>query len=89
LFGSGLTLEYEFRHSLYREVLYRRLHPTGRANFHRRLAEGLESLRSPVPPEMAAEIALHFEEGREYERAVRHQRDNRSRRANRGCWGLR
>jgi DNA-binding winged helix-turn-helix (wHTH) protein len=55
--------EYHFRHSLYREVLYRRLKPTPRETFHRRLAEGLEGLRPTVEPEMAAEIALHFEEG--------------------------
>jgi DNA-binding winged helix-turn-helix (wHTH) protein/tetratricopeptide (TPR) repeat protein len=64
--------EYQFRHSLYREVLYRRLKPTPRETFHRRLAEGLEGLRPTVEPEMAAEIALHFEEGCEYERAVKY-----------------
>ena len=67
-----LTLEYEFRHSLYREVLYRRLGPAQRVKFHRLLALGLESLRSQVEPESAAEIALHFEEGREYEKAIQY-----------------
>jgi DNA-binding winged helix-turn-helix (wHTH) protein/tetratricopeptide (TPR) repeat protein len=64
------TTEYQFRHALYREVLYRRLPPAQRVTFHRRFAEGLESLRSPVEPEMAGEMALHFEEGQEYERAI-------------------
>jgi predicted ATPase len=36
--GSS-TFVYRFRHSLYREVLYRRLNPTDRADLHRRLAE--------------------------------------------------
>ena len=66
------SAEYQFRHALYREVLYRRLKPTPRETFHRRLAEGLEGLRPSVEPEMAAEIALHFEEGCEYERAVKY-----------------
>jgi tetratricopeptide (TPR) repeat protein len=66
------TAEYRFRHALYREVLYRKLNPKHRSTFHRRLAEGLEGLRSPTEPDMAAEIALHFEEGHEYERAVRY-----------------
>lgn len=66
------SAEYQFRHALYREVLYRRLKPTQRETFHRRLAEGLEALRTSVEPEMAAEIALHFEEGCEYERAVKY-----------------
>ena len=68
--NGELTLEYEFRHVLYREVLYRRLGPAQRVKFHRILGEGLESLRSKVEPEAAAEIALHFEEGREYEKAI-------------------
>jgi DNA-binding winged helix-turn-helix (wHTH) protein/tetratricopeptide (TPR) repeat protein len=72
LFNGASTAEYQFRHALYREVLYRRLTPTDRVTFHRRLASGLESLRSPVLPDMAAEIALHFEEGHEYEPAVRY-----------------
>jgi DNA-binding winged helix-turn-helix (wHTH) protein/tetratricopeptide (TPR) repeat protein len=66
------TSEYEFRHALYREVLYRRLTPTRRADFHRRLAKGLEDLRPRVDLELAAELALHFEAGREYERAVQY-----------------
>ena len=50
-------------------MLYRRLF-CDRISFHRRLAEGFEALGSPVQSEMAAEIALHFEEGHEFERAV-------------------
>jgi DNA-binding winged helix-turn-helix (wHTH) protein/tetratricopeptide (TPR) repeat protein len=62
--------EYEFRHALYREVLYRALNPTQLVNFHRRLAHGLEKLRSAAETEAAAEIAMHFEEGQEYYRAI-------------------
>jgi len=68
--NGELTLEYQFRHSSYREVLYRRLTTAQRVNFHRLLAEGLGGLRSEPAREAAAEIALHFEEGREYERAI-------------------
>jgi len=64
------TEEYQFRHALYREVLYRRLTPGLRQTFHRRLAEGLDGLRTPAEPEMAATIALHFEEGQDHERAI-------------------
>jgi predicted ATPase len=68
--GGTAAVEYEFRHWLYRDVLYRRLNPASRIAFHRRLAEGFESLGPVVQSDMAAEIALHFEEGHEYERAV-------------------
>jgi len=69
--GTSIT-KYQFRHSVYREVLYRRLNPTLRVTFHRRLAEALEHVRSTAEPEMAAKVALHFEEGHEYERAIRY-----------------
>jgi DNA-binding winged helix-turn-helix (wHTH) protein/tetratricopeptide (TPR) repeat protein len=72
LSNGGSTAEYQFRHALYREVLYRRLNPTLRAAYHHRLAEGLEQLRTPVEPETAGEIALHFEKGHEYARAIRY-----------------
>jgi len=70
---SGVaTTEYQFGHALYREILYRRLNATQRIMFHRRLAEGFEALRLPIVPEMASEIALHFEEGLDYDRAVQY-----------------
>ena len=46
LSNEVLSSEYEFRHSLYREVLYRQLNPEQQVNFHRRLGNGLEALRS-------------------------------------------
>lgn len=72
LSGKEFSSEYEFRHSLYREVLYRMLDPAQQANYHRRLAHGLDALRSTTEPAAAAEIALHFEAGHEYERAIHH-----------------
>jgi DNA-binding winged helix-turn-helix (wHTH) protein/tetratricopeptide (TPR) repeat protein len=66
------TAEYRFTHALYREVVYRRLSPTQRLSFHRRLAFGLEARRSPVEAEAAAEIALHFEEGHEHKSAIKY-----------------
>jgi DNA-binding winged helix-turn-helix (wHTH) protein/tetratricopeptide (TPR) repeat protein len=72
LANGETAIEYRFSHALYRDVLYRRLNPTLRVTFHRRLAEGLQMLRSPVPAEMAAEVALHFEEGHDFESAARY-----------------
>jgi DNA-binding winged helix-turn-helix (wHTH) protein/tetratricopeptide (TPR) repeat protein len=70
--SEAAPAEYEFRHGLYRELLYRWLNATERVTFHRRLAEGLETLRSPVDPELAGELALHYEESGDYDRAVRY-----------------
>jgi len=70
-FPNGLiTSTYEFTHSLYREVLYRSLNPMQRVNFHRLLANGIESLCTIGVTDAAAQVALHFEEGHEYERAI-------------------
>ncbi len=66
------TMEYQFRHTLYREVLYRRLNSAARVAFHLRLALGLEALHSTVEPDTAAELALHFEEAGESESAIRY-----------------
>lgn len=64
------SAEYGFRHTLYREFLYQRLSTAERWRFHRKLAERIEA-SIPVPaPAMVSELALHYEEGREYERAI-------------------
>lgn len=66
-FPSG---QYEFKHSLYREFLYKNLSPAKRRASHRRLAERMECLLAPGSLRAAAELALHFEKAREYARAI-------------------
>jgi DNA-binding winged helix-turn-helix (wHTH) protein/tetratricopeptide (TPR) repeat protein len=61
---------YEFGHSLYRQALYRRLSGTHRSKLHRRLGEALMPICNAGKRELGAELALHFEEGRDYERAI-------------------
>jgi DNA-binding winged helix-turn-helix (wHTH) protein len=72
LASGEFSAHYEFRHSLYREVLYRRLSEVNRSKLHRLMAERLETLCAPCEQEMATELSLHFEEGRDYEQAVRY-----------------
>src|SRR5207249_6829317 len=66
------SAHYEFRHSLYRQALYRSLSGLNRSQFHLSLGEHLMPFFDAGKPELASEIALHFEEGREYERAARY-----------------
>jgi len=66
------TAHYEFRHSLYRQALYRRLSGPTRLKLHRSLAEGLMPLCDAGKRELASELALHCEEARDYERAARY-----------------
>jgi DNA-binding winged helix-turn-helix (wHTH) protein/tetratricopeptide (TPR) repeat protein len=66
---------YEFRHSLYREFLYRRLPATQRWKLHKRLADAIERRLgswAADDPGIASELALHFEEGQDCEKAVRY-----------------
>jgi len=78
--GAAQSAHYEFRHSLYREALYRRVPEGQRARWHRRLAERAAELLSDstgmaAPDsalELASELALHFEQGRDFERAARY-----------------
>ena len=62
--------EYEFCHSLYRQVVYRALNGIARSRIHRIIGERLLELPAGGKAELASEVALHFEAGREYERSI-------------------
>ena len=71
--GSGLSANYEFRHSLYREALYRRLPPTQKATMHSHLAEAAQTLLGAEGErEFATKLAHHFEHARRIQPAVRY-----------------
>jgi tetratricopeptide (TPR) repeat protein len=65
------SAHYEFRHSLYRQALYRRLSSPNRSKLHQRLGEALMGAQPAGRRELASELALHFEQGRDYEQATR------------------
>jgi len=65
------SAHYEFRHALYRRSLYRSLAAVTRSKLHAAFAERLWPICELERPGLAAEVALHFEEGRDYERAAR------------------
>jgi predicted ATPase len=64
------TACYEFRHSLYRQMVYRALSDVTRARLHRSVGQRLLDLWPSDKSELPSELALHFEQGREYERAI-------------------
>ena len=71
---GSVSAHYEFRHSLYRDVIYRSLSDVIRSRLHLGLGERLETLCAPGRQQqaLAAELALHFERGHAYERAIRY-----------------
>ena len=70
LADGSITESFDFRHALHREFLYKRLAANEKQQFHQRLAERTEALCSPPAPQLASELALHFEAGRDFERAI-------------------
>jgi predicted ATPase len=65
---------YRFVHALYQHVVYERLSPGRRAQFHRRIGARAEAGYRKRAGERAAELARHFREGREAPRAVTYVR---------------
>ena len=65
-----LAERYSFLHALYRDVLYKRLAETRRVRLHRRIGERKEAAYGERAGEIAAELAAHFEQGREAWKAV-------------------
>jgi predicted ATPase/DNA-binding winged helix-turn-helix (wHTH) protein len=63
---------YGFIHSLYRNVLYERVSASRRVRLHRRIAEQAEELYGERAREIAAELAMHFEQGSSHKQAVKY-----------------
>jgi DNA-binding winged helix-turn-helix (wHTH) protein/predicted ATPase len=72
LANGEFSAHYEFRHSLYREFLYRRLSEVNRSKLHRAIGQRGEELYGKRAREIAAELATHFERGRDYKRAAKY-----------------
>ena len=53
-------------HALYQEVLYTQISPSRRIRLHRQIGEREEQAYGERAREIAAELAVHFERGREY-----------------------
>ena len=70
LANGQISAHYDFRHSLYREVLYRRLSEVARSKLHLQLAQRLQAFCDPCEQEQSTELAQHFEGGRDYEQAI-------------------
>ncbi|HKA54473.1 MAG TPA: hypothetical protein VKJ47_12510, partial [Candidatus Binatia bacterium] len=65
---------YGFLHALYQHVVYERLTAGQRLYLHRQIGECKEAGYGQRVREIAAELAAHFAQGRDYGRAVRYLR---------------
>ncbi|MBI3304256.1 MAG: AAA family ATPase [Deltaproteobacteria bacterium] len=69
-----VAARYGFMHALYQEVLYERMTVRRRIELHRRIGEREEAAYGGRAGEIAAELAVHFGRGRDYQRAVQYLR---------------
>jgi tetratricopeptide (TPR) repeat protein len=65
-------LEYVFRHALTQEAAYSTLLLKQRRTFHRQVGQALEFLFPAERDELAAELADHFLQARDFERALKY-----------------
>ncbi len=66
--------QYSFLHALYQQGLYERIAEARRVRLHRRIGEQKAAAYGERAREIAAELAVHFEAGREYGKAVQYHR---------------
>ena len=67
--GEVVT-RFGFVHALYQNVLYERLPVARRVQLHRLIGERGEEVYGERATEISAELAMHFERGRDYKRAI-------------------
>ena len=66
------TSRYRFIHALYLDVLYKRVALTRRRQIHGRIGERGETIYGERVGEIAAELAVHFEQSQDFVRAVKY-----------------
>jgi predicted ATPase len=66
---------YAFIHALYQHVLYARVPVGHRVSLHARTGERLERAYGPRAGEIASELAMHFAQGRDFERGALYRRE--------------
>lgn len=68
--NGEVVTRFGFVHNLYQNVLYDRLPAARRVKLHRLIAERGEEVFGERVSEIAGELAMHFERGRDYQRAA-------------------
>ena len=67
-----VATRYHFLHALYQEVLYERIPAGHRSSVHNWIGEREERAYGEQARVIAAELAVHFEQGRDYHKAVQY-----------------
>jgi DNA-binding winged helix-turn-helix (wHTH) protein/tetratricopeptide (TPR) repeat protein len=64
---------FRFRHALHQEAVYARLPTARRSGLHRRIGSRQEAAYGDRSNEIASQLARHFEQGRDFDRALRYR----------------
>jgi DNA-binding winged helix-turn-helix (wHTH) protein/predicted ATPase len=67
-----ITSRFKFNHVLYLNVLYNRISLTRRSQMHSRISKCGEKIYGDRVGEIASELAVHFDQGRDWLRAVKY-----------------
>src|SRR5262249_13964392 len=67
-----VAARYSFLHALHQQMVYERVPAGRRSGLHRRIGARKEQAYSTHAGEIAASLAVHFERGRDYRRAVQY-----------------
>ena len=70
--NGEVVTRYGFVHALYQNVLYESLPTSRRVQLHRRIGERGAEIYGDRAKEIAAELAMHFERGRDYARSAKY-----------------
>ena len=70
--SGEVTTRHAFTHALYQDVLYRRVGAARRTRLHQAIGEWMENAYGDQAITVAAELAMHFEQGRDSQRAARY-----------------
>src|SRR5262249_52797048 len=70
--NGAVSAFYAFHHSLYRQAIYRRLSEVARSKLHRAVGERLATWSGPEALALAPQLANHFEQAHEHDRAIQY-----------------
>ncbi len=67
-----LSARYRFLHAVYQQLWHERVSPAQLQAYHLHIGERKEFAYGKRAPEIAGELAMHFEQGRDYRKAVQY-----------------
>jgi len=68
--GQQQAARYQFGHAFFPQVFSSQLSPTRRRRLHQHIGEAKEAIYGDRAGEVATELALHFEQGQDWQRAI-------------------